>query len=169
VSHVASLCSNVFLASALVASTQVVAQQAETAQSPRGQALVTPQRLMRVAGVIKDESGQPATGSMSVTLSLYKEEQGGAPLWAETQNITVDSAGHYITFLGVNSKGDVPMNLFTSGDIRWLGVKADNRVEQPRILLGVPYMLKAGEEKNSGASAVVPPAPNMAPRGRVDY
>ncbi|HKT88464.1 MAG TPA: hypothetical protein VJQ59_08510 [Candidatus Sulfotelmatobacter sp.] len=145
----------VVLCSGLIASTQVVAQQAETAQSARGQESATPPSLIKIAGVMKDEIGRPLTGAMSVTFSLYKDEQSSAPLWVETQNLTVGSDGHYNAFLGVNSKEGAPVNLFASGDLRWLGVKVDNLVEQPRILFGVPFTLKSEDVKRMGSPASV--------------
>src|SRR5712692_10518820 len=44
-------------------------------------------RLVKFAGTFKDEQGQPRTGMVGVTFALYKEQQGGAALWLETQNV----------------------------------------------------------------------------------
>jgi hypothetical protein len=53
-----------------------VAQQTET---------VVP-TLVNVAGTLSDVNGKPLTGIVGVTFYLYKDEQGGSPLWIETQN-----------------------------------------------------------------------------------
>jgi hypothetical protein len=42
-------------------------------------------RLINFSGVLKDNSGKPLTGSVTLTLSLYAEQEGGGPLWVETQ------------------------------------------------------------------------------------
>jgi hypothetical protein len=57
-------------------------------------------RLIMFSGSLKDTSGKPATGIVGVTFALYKEEQGGAPLWIETQNVQPDARGHYSILLG---------------------------------------------------------------------
>src|SRR5712692_6555435 len=44
-------------------------------------------RLVKFAGTFKDEQGQPRTGVVGVNFALYKEQQGGAALWLETQNV----------------------------------------------------------------------------------
>ena len=43
--------------------------------------------LVRFNGTLTDDNGKPPTGSVGVTFSLYREQQGGAPLWVETQNV----------------------------------------------------------------------------------
>ena len=63
---------------------------------------VVPQ-LVKFSGVLLDGTGKPLTGIVGVTFSLYKDQQGGAPLWMETQNVQPDNTGH----------------LFTAGEPRW--------------------------------------------------
>jgi hypothetical protein len=43
-------------------------------------------RLVNFSGVLNDSNGKPITGSVTLTLSLYAEQEGGTPLWTETQN-----------------------------------------------------------------------------------
>src|SRR5580658_9189078 len=62
-------------------------------------------------------------GTRSVTFALYNEQTGGVPLWLETQNVMVDSNGHYSVVLGANQAGGLPPGLFTAGEARWLGVQ----------------------------------------------
>jgi hypothetical protein len=57
-------------------------------------------RLVRFSGVAKDTDGKPLTGAIGITFLLYKDKQGGAPLWMETQNVQADSSGHYSVQLG---------------------------------------------------------------------
>lgn len=118
-------------------------------------------RLLQFAGVLMDSTGKPATGSVSVTFSLYEFQDGGSPLWSETQTLTLDSQGRYTAFLGAASPDSLPLDLFTTGLARWLGIapQLPGAGELPRILLvGVPYALKAADADTLGgkpASAFV--------------
>ena len=100
-----------------------------------------------------------------ITFSLYTGQQGGTPLWTETQNnVQLDSTGHYSVQLGITKPNGVPPTLFTTGEARWLGVRIAEQVEQPRVLLlSVPYAaLKAGDAATIGGlppSAFVLAAP----------
>jgi len=49
--------------------------------------------LINYSGVLRDINGKPLTGITGVTFLLYKDEQGGSPIWIETQNITPDKNG----------------------------------------------------------------------------
>jgi len=42
--------------------------------------------VIRFSGNLADANGKPLSAIVGVTFSLYKEEQGGAPLWVETQS-----------------------------------------------------------------------------------
>ena len=50
-------------------------------------------RLIKFSGVAQDETHKLLTGVVGVTFSLYKDQQGGSPLWVETQNAQTDAAG----------------------------------------------------------------------------
>jgi hypothetical protein len=56
--------------------------------------------LINYSGVLRDAGSHTLTSITGVTFLLYKDDQGGAPLWLETQNITPDRAGHYTVHLG---------------------------------------------------------------------
>jgi hypothetical protein len=133
------------------------------------QAAVVP-TLVKFSGTLNDINGRPLTGVTGVTFLFYKDEQGGPPLWMETQNVTPDKSGHYTVALGSTTAQGLPTDLFASGEARWLGVQAQGQAEQPRVLLlSVPYALKAGDAQTVGglpASAFVLAAPagsNAAP------
>jgi len=89
---------------------------------------------------------------VSITFSLYNAQQGGEPLWTETQNnVSLDPTGHYSVQLGITKPAGVPTALFTNGEARWLAVKVAEQTEQPRVLLlSVPYALKAGDAATIG-------------------
>jgi Chaperone of endosialidase len=125
--------------------------------------------LVNFSGVLSDIDGEPLTGVVGVGFYLYKEEQGGTPLWAETQNVTANKAGRYTVMLGSTSSQGLPADLFASGEARWLAVQPQGQPEQPRVmLLSVPYALKAVDAQTIGGlppSAFVlaaPPAANVA-------
>jgi hypothetical protein len=120
--------------------------------------------LIPFSNVATDEGGSSLSGVLQITFSLYNAQQGGTPLWTETQNnIQLDSTGHYSVQLGITKPNGVPTTLFTTGEARWLGVRIAEQVEQPRVLLlSVPYALKAGDAATIGGlppSAFVLAAP----------
>jgi hypothetical protein len=87
-----------------------------------------------------------ASGTRLVTFSLYTQEQGGEAIWSETQVVSVDATGHYTVMLGSTILEGVPVEAFSSGEGRWLGVTVEGEGEQVRMLLvSVPYALKAAE------------------------
>jgi hypothetical protein len=129
------------------------------AQTPSGQLAVPSAstdvpKLVKFSGTAKDESGKLMTGPVGITFSLYKDQQGGSPLWVETQNVQADGAGHYTAMLGSATTEGVPLEVFSSGEAQWLGVQIQGQPAQVRVLLvSVPYALKAhGAETLSGRS-----------------
>src|SRR5467141_473553 len=150
------------------------------AQAPAPQAPATSQpsvpRLVKFSGPLKDRKGEPKSGAAGVTFAIYAEQVGGAALWMETQNVTLDEAGRYTALLGANSSEGVPVELFTnqwrvaSGEWRekdsaerWLGVEGPELQATARVLLvSVPYALKAADAETLGgmpASAFVLASP----------
>ena len=120
--------------------------------------------MVNFTGVVLDSNGEPRSGLLAITFSLYAESQGGAPLWMETQNVTVDRTGHYSVMLGSTKSTGLPADPFISGQARWLGVQAQDQVEQSRmLLLSVPYAtLKSADAETVGGlppSAFVLAAP----------
>jgi hypothetical protein len=107
--------------------------------------------LLNFSGVLTDGNSKPLTGTVGVTFSLYQEQQGGPPLWLETQNVKPNSTGRYTVVLGSTTSQGMPANIFAVGEARWLGVQMQGEAEQPRILLmSVPYALKAGDAETLG-------------------
>lgn len=127
----------IFLTSLVIAQ-----QQSSTAIIPH---------LIRLGGVLKDANNHPLGGTVGVTFSLYREQEGGSPLWMEAQNVRADASGHYTILLGATKPEGLPLELFTSGEARWLAVKADREPERERVLLvAVPYALKAADAEMLG-------------------
>jgi hypothetical protein len=135
---------------------------AQTASGGSTSSQVPP--LIPFSSVASDEGGSSMSGAVNITFSLYTAQQGGAPLWTETQdNIPLDATGHYSVQLGITKPNGMPTTLFTTGEARWLGVRIAEQGEQPRVLLlSVPYALKAGDAATIGGlppSAFVLAAP----------
>jgi hypothetical protein len=110
-------------------------------------------RLVKFSGAMRDGAGAPLSGTIGVTIAIYKEQQGGAPLWMETQNVALDAQGNYTVLLGSTRSEGLPLELFRTGESRWLGVQAQlpGELEQPRVLLvSVPYALKAADAETLG-------------------
>jgi hypothetical protein len=124
--------------------------QAQQSVATDGNRMVPP--LLQFSNIATDAGGSTLSGAVSITFSLYNNQQGGEPLWLETQNnVQLDSTGHYSVQLGITKPSGVPTTLFTTGQARWLGVRINEQAEQPRaLLLSVPYALKAGDAATIG-------------------
>jgi len=108
-------------------------------------------RLVNYSGAVTDGNGKTLSGVVGVTFLLYREAQGGAPLWMETQNVQPNKSGHYTVTLGSTTSQGLPDDVFASGEARWLGVQIQGQEEQPRVLLvAVPYAMKARDAETLG-------------------
>src|SRR5579862_8607634 len=147
-----SICSAVALIATLVAS----AQAQQTSVVPN---------VVNFAGTLRGSDGKPLTGSVGVTFSLYKEQEGGSPLWIETQTVQPDRNGQYSVMLGSRTGHGLPTDVFASGEARWLGVQVQGEPERTRVMLmAVPYALKAGDAQTIGglpASAFMLASPTV--------
>ncbi len=157
-----------FIVVAILAALQ--AMPLVTAQEIQSSALAQPNSipgLISYAGVLKDASGQARSSVVGVTFLLYRDEQGGAPLWMETQNVVPDKAGRYSVQLGAASARGIPANVFQTGEARWLAVQMAGETEQSRVMLvAVPYAMKAADAATIGGlppSAFVLAAPVGSP------
>jgi trimeric autotransporter adhesin len=128
-------------------------------------------RLVQFNGTLRDAATRPVVGVASVTFAIYAEQDGGAALWSETQNVIADASGHYNVLLGGATANGVPAELFGTGQSRWLGVTIARQAEMPRVLLAsVPYALKAADADTLGglpASAYITSAALAASNARV--
>src|ERR1017187_1485817 len=122
--------------------------------------------LIRYSGTLKDTQGAALSSStaVGVTFSIYKQQDGGAAVWMETQNVTPDGNGQYNVILGSTTATGLPDDLFSQQEQRWLGVQVQGEAEQARVLLvSVPYAFKAHEAETLGglpASAFVKAPPS---------
>ena len=98
--------------------------------------------LIQVSGELIDQKGKPLTGQQTVMFALYKEQSDKAPLWVESQVVAADAKGRFIALLGATSPTGLPVDLFSTGQARWLGMQAAGQAEQARsFLASVPYAL----------------------------
>src|SRR5208282_2823469 len=119
-------------------------------------------RLIKFSGEINpqitqnndNENGKSRSATpTAVTFSLYEVQEGGSPLWSESQKVQLDEQGRYTVMLGATQPDGLPLDLFTSGKALWLGVQPQlpAAAEQPRVLLvAVPYALKASDSDTLG-------------------
>src|SRR5579883_2163216 len=82
---------------------------AQTAQSNTTTTAVP--RLVRISSTFHPLNGSATSPIEGATLSIYATETGGTALWQETQNIAVDSDGHYSLLLGSTRNDGIPMEL----------------------------------------------------------
>jgi hypothetical protein len=107
--------------------------------------------LVNFSGKAADAQGKAISGVAGVTFAIYKDQYEGVPLWLETQNIQADPKGNYTIQLGATKPDGLPLDLFNSGEARWLGVRVNGGEEQARVvLLSVPYALKAADAETIG-------------------
>jgi hypothetical protein len=108
-------------------------------------------RLVQFNGTLKDVAARPVAGVVSVSFSIYAEQDGGTALWSETQNVLADVSGHYNVLLGSATTNGVPAELFGTGQSRWLGITVARQPEMARVLMAsVPYALKAADADTLG-------------------
>src|ERR1035437_1303503 len=142
-----------------------LAQQSATSAVPN---------LITYSSTLNDASGGATLSArtVGVTFAIYRQQDGGAPIWLETQNVTTDASGHYSVLLGSTRAEGIPSDLFSALEERWLGVKAEGQPEQARVMLvSVPYAFKAHEAETLGGlppSAFVKAPPSDASVGLPD-
>ena len=102
-----------------------------------------PPLLIPYRGVMADAAGAPIVGLLSAIFALYEEPSGGVPLWVDIKSVRAGSDGGYIVVLGETT--EFPVDLFSTGAPRWLGVQPTGEDEQPRVrFTRAPHALKAG-------------------------
>jgi hypothetical protein len=110
-------------------------------------------RFVKYAGTLKNVLSPSSPGVVALRFVIYSDASGGSPLWLEVQNAQLDQQGHYEVMLGAATSGGMPIELFSSGEPRWLSVQAllPGAEEQPRILMvSVPYALEAADAQTLG-------------------
>ena len=137
----------------LIVLTSLVGIHAQSVQPFGSQPSAPVPRLIKFSGVFQPSDGQPPASREVVTLSIYAEQEGGVALWREVQTVAVDTAGRYTVVLGASQPGGLPLEVFTSGEARWMSLDFARGagVERPRVLIAsVPYALKSQDADTLG-------------------
>jgi len=128
---------------------------AATAQSPN-----LDQPAFKVSPVIPQQvrytGALPSRGGTTVeaVFRIYADAEGGEPLWAETQRVSIDATGIYTILLGGASAQGLPQSVFAKGQARWLGVSVEQAPELERVLLtSVPYAMKSADAETLAGRA----------------
>jgi hypothetical protein len=102
-------------------------------------------------GVAAGLDGKPLAGPLNITFLIYKEPQGGEPLWYETETVSPGVAGKFTVDLGATEPNGLPTDLFSNGEARWLEVRIEGQFPGVRTLLtSVPYAMKAADAETLG-------------------
>ena len=117
---------NVLLARLSILSVYVFAIAATPAHAQSPTVTSVP-RIVRVTSTFHPADGKPPAAVETMTLSIYAEETGGVPLWQETQTVSVNPDGRFTLLLGSTRPEGLPLDLFASGEPRWLAI----HVERP--------------------------------------
>ncbi len=117
---------NVLLARLSILSVCVFAIAATPAHAQSPTVTSVP-RIVRVTSTFHPADGKPPAAVETMTLSIYAEETGGVPLWQETQTVSVNPDGRFTLLLGSTRPEGLPLDLFASGEPRWLAI----HVERP--------------------------------------
>ena len=87
---------------------------------------------------LKDDQGNLLDGSYSLDVKLYNSQSGGAALWSETHNVTIDN-GNVNLILGSNNSLNLDFD-----QTFWLEITVDNGTPLDRVkLTAVPYSMRA--------------------------
>ena len=137
-------------AAAQTASAEATAVQ----QTPLTPAVLTPvPRVIWFNGAFRPANKLPVARVETVTVAVYRERDGGDAVWQETQIVTMEADGRYSLLMGSTSSDGMPLEVFTSGEPRWIGITVNRpgEAEQPRVhLASVPYALKAADTDTLG-------------------
>ena len=109
--------------------------------------------MIKFSGVFQPADGQPPASVEVVTLSIYAEQEGGVALWQEIQTVVVDTTGRFTVLLGASHPDGLPLEVFASGEARWMSLEfaRAGEVERSRVrITSVPYALKAEDAETLG-------------------
>ena len=149
--HIAGLCAVLVSAAGCSSFAQNEAVSAAVAAPLAASAPTVVPALVPYNGVAVDGDGHARKGEVGITFLIFKEPSGGEPVFTETQRVTPDVTGHYAVRLGASMSSGIPLDVFSSGEARWLEVQVAGEKPQPRVLLlSVPYALKAADAATLG-------------------
>lgn len=125
----------------------------DVSQAPGTGAATSVPRIIRLAGRLQPGDGRPLAEVEIVTVRIYADESGDTVLWQETHSVTPDADGRYAVLLGSTQPDGVPIEVFRSGEARWVGTTLEQPGEEEgqRVrLASVPYALHASDAETLG-------------------
>jgi hypothetical protein len=137
----------------IIVLTSIASVHAQSLKPTGSQPSISVPRLIKFSSVFQPADGQPPASREVVTLSVYADQEGGVPLWQEIQTVAVDTTGRFTVLLGASHPDGLPLELFASGEARWMSLEfaRPGEVERPRVqLTSVPYALKAEDAATLG-------------------
>ncbi len=142
-------------ASAQATAVQTASRDAPAVQqTPLTPAVLTPvPRVIWFSGAFRPADKRPVAAVETVTVAVYREREGGDAVWQETQRVSMEPDGRYSLLMGSTLSNGLPLDVFTSGEPRWIGITLHRpgEAEQPRVhLASVPYALKAADTETLG-------------------
>jgi hypothetical protein len=128
---------------AIVLSVASIAMQVRQNASAARLATTSVPQLINYQGRLTDAAGNPLTGSYNMTFCLYDVATGGAPLWTESQTVSV-TYGVFNALLG--SINAIPTTVFNNQSL-YLGVRvgSDSEMTPRRRVVSAGYAYKAEE------------------------
>lgn len=112
--------------------------------------------LISYQGRLTDLSGNPVADNVYIlTLKVYADSTTGTSLWSEVKAVDV-KGGLFNTQLGTDSP--LPDNLFSTSEIRFLGVKVGTNPEFPRTrLVSIAYAYQSLRADSAALARSVAP------------
>ncbi len=152
-SQIICLTTLVLIAASAGPRAQTASVDAAAAQQVPSAVLTPVPRVIWFSGAFRPADKRPVASVETVTVAVYREREGGDAVWQETQTVRVDADGRYSLLMGSTLADGMPLEVFTSGEPRWIGITVDRpgEAEQPRVhLASVPYALKAADTEALG-------------------
>jgi hypothetical protein len=98
-----------------------------------------PKKVNYQARLTDTDTGEPITGTHSMTFRIYTTSTGGSAAWSETKSVTADANGVIATVLGSTT----PITMSFDGSM-WLEIVVDSETLSPRReIVAVPYAFRA--------------------------
>ena len=112
--------------------------------------------LIRYGGTLKDADGAPIAATAGVTFAIYKQQDGGAPVWMETQNVTPDASGQYSVLAGQHDSHRIAERTVFARRAALAGRAGARTSPSSRrvLLVSVPYALKAHEAETLAGKSI---------------
>jgi hypothetical protein len=73
-------------------------------------------RTVRYTGSFHPADGLPLERTEGVTVTVYRDQTGGDPLWQETQNVQVGASGNFAVEMGATQTDGLPLDLLRTGE-----------------------------------------------------